>query len=228
MHLIRQAFIMSDLEFTKPQPLHLYNKNNVPRSCEEGMKCPHFLPLSQLWAALVYIVHTQFSHRQALPPRDSSSHALEYTLSIWWVHEVTLGSQSGYGFYHTDAGLCSGLGHSFPSNAALWNVSSNSFEICEQNNEHCLTRFSQHPSSESILFADELNMQGRPIVCRFSLWKGTFLLVPLCPHYPWVLLMASWDDKCVWLPSPVFLGKLLKWVATQCWGSLFGSAPKWP
>lgn len=147
MHLIRQAFIMSDLEFTKPQLLHLYNKNNVPRPCEEDMKCPHFLPLSQLRAALVYIVHTLFSHRQELPPRDGSSHALEYTLSIWWVHEVTLGSQSGYGFHCTDAGLCSGLGPSFPSNSALWNVSSDSFEICEQNNEHCLTWFSQHPAS---------------------------------------------------------------------------------
>lgn len=82
MHLIGQAFIMSDLEFTKPQPLHLYNKNNVPRLCKEGMKCPHmlFLPLSQLWAALV---HALFSHRQELPPRDGSSHALEYKLSIW-------------------------------------------------------------------------------------------------------------------------------------------------
>lgn len=42
----------------------------------------------------------------------------------------------------------------------------------------------QHPSSESILCADELNVQSSPIVCRFSLLKGTFLLVPLYPHYP--------------------------------------------
>lgn len=70
MHLIGQAFIMSDLEFTKPQPLHLYNKNNVPRPCEEGMKCPHmlFLPLSQLWAALVYIVHALLSHCRSCHP----------------------------------------------------------------------------------------------------------------------------------------------------------------
>lgn len=124
-----------------------------------------------------------------------------------------------YGFHCTDAGLCSGLGHSFPSNAALWNVSSNIFEISEQGNEHSLTWFSQHPASvlweHPVCWWTECAKQTH---CLQALpFKGTSLLVPLCPHYPWVLLMASWDDKWVWLPSPVFLGKLFKLVATQCW-----------
>lgn len=221
MHLISQAFIMSDLEFTKPQPLHLYNKNNVPRPCEEGTKRPHMLllPLSQLWAALVYIVHALFSHRQELPPRDGSSHALEYKLSVWWVDEVTLGSQSGTISTARTLAFGSGLGHSFPSNAALWNVSGISFEISEQSNEPCLTWFSQHPAP--ILWEHPVcwwTKRAKQTHClQFLPFKGNVLLVPLYPHYPWVLLMASLDNKCVWLPSPIFLGKPFKLVATQCW-----------
>lgn len=65
MHLIRQAFIMSDLEFTKPQPLHLYSKNNVPRSCEEGMKCPHFLPVSAVGCTGIHCSHSIFTQAGA-------------------------------------------------------------------------------------------------------------------------------------------------------------------
>lgn len=163
---------------------------------------------------------------QELPPRDGSSHALESKLSFWWVDEVTLGSQSGAVSTTRTLALAAGWGTPFLQMLL--------YEMCQATVLKSLSRVMstawhgshsiQHPSSESILFADELNMQSRPIVCRLSLLKG---------HLSWSLCVHTTHEHCSWLPRmiivfdyhhPFFWASFLSWLPPNA-GSLFGSAP---
>lgn len=198
------------------------------------MKCPHmlFLPLSQLQSGLCVLFMSIFTRAEAALQawQPTWSRAQAFQLVSWW---SCTGIPIRYGFHHKDVGICNVPGRTFPSNAALWNESSDSFETTKQNNEHCWAWLSRHlasmPQELPVWWSIE---PAKHIFCLQALpLKGTVLPILSCPHwkpgwemyqdlfnivYPGVLSIASWDYKWVWFSSRIFLSKLFKQVATHC------------